>query len=137
MKFPVHPPLQIMLGDSSKYTKDDLPKKKPVMIMLFHPDCNHCQQSAEEMVMQKDKLKGIHIVMVTTQGIDEMNAFVEKYHLKEIPGLVIGKDIYYLLASFYGARSLPYHALYNKKGRLITAMEGSYSLNTLLDFFKK
>src|SRR5687768_13743286 len=57
-KYPTFPPLQLLLGDSAtKYTKEDLPKKKPVLIMLFSPECSHCQHTAEEMVKHKEELK--------------------------------------------------------------------------------
>src|SRR5690349_14082069 len=39
-RFPTVPPFKILLTDSTTYlTKDDLEKKKSVMIMLFSPDC--------------------------------------------------------------------------------------------------
>ena len=53
-RYPTLPPLQILLGDSTtKYTKEDLPRKKPVLFMLFSPDCSHCQHTAEEMLAKK------------------------------------------------------------------------------------
>src|SRR5688500_14926886 len=101
LKFPEHPPIQLLLGDSlTKYSKADLPKKTPVLFILFNPDCSHCQQITEEIKQLKDQLTGIHIVMITLNSISEMNAFVEKYQLKELPNVVTGKDLYYLMSSF-------------------------------------
>ena len=135
-RFPTLPPLQILLGDSAtKYTKADLPRKKPVLLMLFSPDCSHCQHTAEEMLQFKDQLKDIHIVMATLHPISQMNAFVEKYRLKELPNLVVGRDIYYLMPSFYGIKNLPYLAFYNKKGGLIMGFEGSMSMEKILKQF--
>jgi thiol-disulfide isomerase/thioredoxin len=136
-KFPTHPPIQILLGDSiTKFTKADLSKKKPVLFMLFSPDCSHCQHTAEEMLGYKEQLSGIQVVMVTMQSISNMNAFVEKYRLKEIPDLVVGKDIYYVMPSYYDVKSLPYLAFYDKKGRLIRGFEGSMSMDQVLKQFK-
>jgi thioredoxin-related protein len=136
-RFPNLPPIQLLLGDSTtKYTKEDIPKKKPVLLMLFSPDCSHCQHTAEEMVQRKDELKNIHIIMATLHSIKEMNVFVEKYGLKQLPDVTIGKDIYFILPSFYGVKNLPYLAFYDKKGKLIMGFEGSMSLNKILDTFK-
>jgi thioredoxin-related protein len=136
-RFPTLPPIQILLGDSTtKYTKEDLPRKKPVLLMLFSPDCSHCQHTAEEMLAKKDQLKDIHIVMATLHPINQMNAFVEKYKLKQLPNVVVGRDMFYLMPSFYGIKSLPYLAFYNKKGQLIKGFEGSMSIEKILQQFQ-
>lgn len=136
-RFPTLPPLQILLGDSTtKYTKEDLPRKKPVLFMLFSPDCSHCQHTAEEMLLKKEEIKDIHIVMATLHSINQMNTFVEKYRLKELTNVVVGRDIYYLMPTFYGIKNLPYLAFYNKKGALITGFEGSMSIEKILRQFQ-
>lgn len=136
-RFPSLPPIQLLLGDSTtKYTKNDIPKNKPVLLMLFSPDCSHCQQTAEEMVQRKDELKGINIVMATLHSIHEMNAFVEKYRLKELPNVTVGRDIYFIMPGFYVVRNFPYLAFYNKKGKLIKGFEGAMPLSRIIDTLK-
>lgn len=137
-RFPTLPPVQLLLGDSTtKYTKDDIPKKKPVLLMLFSPDCSHCQQTAEEMAKRKDELKNIHIVMATLQSISEMNAFTKKYGLDQMPNVVVGRDIYYFTPAFYAIKNMPYLAFYDRKGKLITGFEGSMPLNKIIETFKQ
>lgn len=136
-RFPTVPPLQLLLGDSAtKYTKENLPKKKPVLIMLFSPDCDHCQREAEELVKHKDEIKDIQLIMVTTSPIWKMNEFVTKYRLNEIKNIVVGRDFYYLLPSFFDIHNFPFLALYNKKGNLIEGLEGAYPVEKLMKFFK-
>lgn len=136
-RFPTLPPIQILLGDSTtKYTKKDLPKRKPILFMLFSPDCSHCQHTAEEMVAHKAELEGIHIVMTTLQPLWQMNVFVKKYGLKSLPNVVVGKDMYYFMPSFYNVKNFPYLAFYNKKGVLITGFEGSMSVGKIIKQFE-
>ena len=136
-KFPTLPPLQLLLGDSAtKYTKDNLPKKKPVLIMLFSPECSHCQHTAEEFIKYKDELKDIHIVMATMHSLTQMNDFMQRYKLNEFKNIVAGRDIYYLLQGFYNIHNLPYLGFYNKKGELITGFEGSMPVRKIIDTFK-
>jgi len=137
-KFPTLPPLQLLLGDSTtKYTKENLPSNKPVLIMLFSPECSHCQHETEEMVAHKDELKDLQVVMVTLHPLWQMNEFVNNYKVKELPNVVVGKDIYYMLPSFYAIHNLPFHAMYDKKGNLIEVFEGSMELSKVLDSFRK
>lgn len=136
-KYPTLPPLQLLLGDSTtKYTKDNLPKKKPVLIMVFSPECSHCQHTAEELVQLKDEWKDIQLVMVTMHPLYQMNAFMEKYKLNNFSNVVAGKDIYYLLQGFYNIHSLPYLGFYDKRGHLITGFEGSMPVKKIIETFK-
>jgi thioredoxin-related protein len=136
-RMPTVPALQLLLGDSAtKYTKAEIPKNRPVFIMLFSPDCSHCQKTAEEMIAHKEALKDIHIVMATMHTITQMNEFVQKYGLAQLPNLTVGKDIYYILSGFYDIKHLPYMAFYNKKGNLISTIEGGLPIPKVLEIFK-
>lgn len=136
-KFPTVPPLQILLGDSTTYfKKQDLAGNKPTLIMLFSPDCSHCQHEAEAFMRYKNDMKGLQIVMITFNPLHQMNDFVNQYQLKSLPNVVVGRDAFFVLPSFYAVRNLPFHALYNKKGKLITTFEGSVEVPKLLEAFK-
>ena len=137
-KYPTLPPIHLLLGDSTtKYTKDQVPKNKPVLVMLFSPECSHCQYTAEEMVKRKEELKHIHIVMATTLPLYKMNEFMKTYGLNSMDNVVAGRDHYYMLPSFYAIHNLPYMAFYNKKGNLIKGFEGSMPLERVLQTFKE
>src|SRR5215831_15586388 len=72
-RFPTVPPFQLLNTDSSSYfTKKDLKKNKPVLIMLFNPDCDHCKHETEEIIKNIDQLKDVQIVMATMMGFDAM-----------------------------------------------------------------
>jgi len=137
-RFPHLPPFQLLLGDSTTlYTKETLPKNKPVLLMLFSPECSHCQHTAEEIVQKKEALKGIQIVMATLHTITQMNDFAETYGLKAIPNVVLGKDVHFILPPFFSIRNLPYMAFYKKNGELIQTFEGSLPMDKVIELFKK
>ncbi|HVF81232.1 MAG TPA: redoxin domain-containing protein [Flavisolibacter sp.] len=136
-RFPTLPPLQLFLPDSlTKYTKEDIPKKKPVLIMLFSPDCEHCKHEAEELAAQKESFKNIHIIMVSPYPFYRLREFADTYGLSGLQNVVIAKDPSYFLMTFYNIRNFPYMALYNKKGQLIETIEGSKPMETVLLSFK-
>jgi thioredoxin-related protein len=135
-RFPSPPPFQLLLGDSvTRYTKANLPKK-PLLLLIYSPDCTHCQHTAEEIIASKEDLKNIQIVMATISSIRDMNAFQKKYKLDKMSNVVAGKDIYFLLPPFYGMKNFPYLALYDKKGKLILGFEGSMSIKKVVEAFR-
>jgi hypothetical protein len=136
-KFPFFPPMKLLLPDSSSYyTKDDLPKKKPVMLMLFNPQCEHCQHETEELVKKIARFKDIHIVMSTSMPFDSMLRFREKYQLAKFDNIVMGQDRGYFLITYYQLHNMPFLAFYNKKKELISVFEGALPIPGILEVFK-
>lgn len=137
-KFPVLPPVQLLLSDSTtKFSKDNLQQNKQTLFIIFSPDCSHCQHETEELVARKEEMKDIQIVLITLHPLWMMNEFIAKYKLNELPNVTVGKDIYYLTPSFYGIHNLPFLAMYNKKGNLISAFEGSMEMDKVITLFKE
>lgn len=138
-RYPTLPPFQVMLSDSSIYSKAQLPKNKPVLFMIFDPECSHCQHEAEELVAHKNDFKDIQIVMITMPGysFDQINDFFKTYNLNELKHVVAGKDIYTIMPSFFVIHNFPYLAMYNKKGNLITTFEGSMPVAKVIEAFKQ
>jgi len=137
-RFPTVPPFQLLKVDSSSYfTKSDLKKNKPVLLILFNPDCEHCKHETEEIIKNIDQFKDIQIVMATMMPFDEMKSFYEKYDLKRFDNITVGQDIKYTLPVFYNIRFMPYLAMYNKKGNLLTTFEGSMKIEDLENVFKQ
>jgi len=136
-RFPTVPPFKLLKIDSSSYfTKNDLQKNKPVLIMLFNPDCEHCQHETEQIVKNIDQLKDIQIVMATVMPFSMMKSFYEKYGLQKFENINVGQDTKYTLPTFYQIRFLPYLAMYDKKGNLLTTFEGSMKIEDLVNTFK-
>jgi thioredoxin-related protein len=137
-RFPSLPPIQILLSDSSTvYTKAQIPKGKPVLFMVFSPDCSHCQNETDELKAHMDELKDVQIVMITFHPLWMMKDFIDKYGLSQYSNVVVGKDIYYFTPAFYGIRNIPYMAMYDKKGNLIEGLEGSQPIPKVIEILKK
>ena len=136
-RFPTVTPFQILLSDSTTlYTRAQLPKGMATGFIVFSPDCSHCQQEAEAIVANKEKLNDIQIVMITMNPFPAMKEFITRYKLNEVPNLVVGRDIYYLMPTFYRFHHLPFHAMYNKEGNLLSTFEGSMSVTQLINVLK-
>lgn len=132
-QYPTFPPVKLLKADSASYfTKDELPKKKPVLLIVFSPDCEHCKQATRELVQHIDRFKNIQIVMATMMPFGMMTAFIKEYGLERFPNITVGKDKEYFLPYYYKMKSLPFLGFYNKKKELITVFEGSMTIDKIL-----
>lgn len=133
-RFPTLPPLKLLLTDSTTwFTKDGLPAKKAVMVMLFSPDCDHCKHETEEIIKHIKEFKKAEIVMATTLPFEKMKEFYINYGLERFKNVIVGKDVNFSLPVFYNVRNLPFLAFYDKKGNLIDIFEGSLPVEKVIE----
>jgi len=137
-RFPTVPPFKLLQTDSVSFlTRDNLKKHKPVLLILFSPECDHCKHETEEIIKHIDDLKKVQIIMATIAKHSQMKEFYVQYRLDEFKNIQVGQDFQYLLPSFYRVSSLPYLAMYDKKGKLLSTFEGSMKIEDLIKVFGK
>src|SRR3954462_11699569 len=91
LRFPTVPPLKILKVDSLTYfTKDNLKKNKPSIIIVFNPGCEHCKHETEEIIKNINDFKNMQIVMTTPQSFTEMKGFYKEYNLAKYPNIIVG-----------------------------------------------
>lgn len=135
-RFPTVPPFKLLKADSiSFFTKADLKKNKAVLLVIFSPECEHCQHETEEIIKHIDDFKKIQIVMTTTWPLSMMKNFCTKYNLERFDNITAGQDINYMLPSYYSIRNMPFLAFYDKKGKLIDTFEGALPVEKVLAKF--
>ena len=119
-QFPTVPPFDVRLvPDSSRFTKHDLKKKRPVMIFLFSPDCDHCHHATTALLAHIDLYKKVQIIMVSSLDFKLVKEFYESFKLADHPEIKVVSDPAYFLGSFFKNTSYPSIYLYNKKGKYI------------------
>jgi peroxiredoxin len=136
-RFPSIPPFTILQTDSTNLTKENLKHHQPTLIMYFSPDCDHCKHQWAEMEKQMKELKKYQIVMVTYQPFNEMVDFYNEHKIAEYPNIKMGRDTKFFLPPFFKIKSLPFQALYDKKGELITTFEGNVEVGKVLAAFTR
>jgi thioredoxin-related protein len=136
LKNPGLPPFRLLKADSVHFlTKDDIKKNHKVLLMFFSPECEHCKHQMQDMLADFSRFKDIEIVMATYQPFEEMKSFYNYYRVADHSNILMGRDEKYLLPPYYRMQSLPFMALYDKKGQFITRFEGNQKVDTILHAF--
>ena len=133
-RFPNIPPFQIIrVPDSSIFTKKDLQKKKPVLIYIFSPDCDHCIAATKDMIQHYPSLsKKVQILMATPLEYKWIVPFYEEFNFASMPAVTIGRDPSNFLGTFFHVKSYPALFLYNKKGKFTRAYTAHNSFADIL-----
>lgn len=126
------PSFNLLLTDSSWFSKDFLPAHKPVVIIYFSPECGHCQLTAHEFEEKKDELKDVFFVWVSYLSVDTVKKFAEDYKMLDVANVRIGRDPNYFIPSYFRVKFTPFMAVYNKEGKLVKTYESGTDPGTLV-----
>ncbi|RYY61468.1 MAG: thioredoxin [Chitinophagaceae bacterium] len=135
-KFPNNIPLQLLMLDSSTiFTAGSLNEKRPFMVLLFSPECEHCKKATEDIIANIDLFRDIDIIMATPLPFTEMKEFYTHYKLERFRNIIMGRDFRFMLPSYYQVKYLPFHAFYGKKKKLIgVSAQGMTAAQMLAQF---
>jgi thioredoxin-related protein len=136
LKNPGIPPFHLLEVDSVHIlTKEDIKKNRRVLLIFFSPECEHCKHQMRDILADFSKFKDIEIVMATFQPFEQMQTFYSYFRIGDHPNILMGRDEKYMLPPFYRMQSLPFLALYDKKGNYITHFEGNQKVDTIMNAF--
>lgn len=104
------------------YNADNIEKGKPLMIVYFDPECQHCQAFTRDMVKSISKFSSNQVVMIcSAPGIPPLKRFIQQFGLDKYANIKVGTEgMYHATMNFYKVDVTPFAALYNKNGALIS-----------------
>ena len=127
------PDFKLLLVDSTtNFYTENLDPKKNTLIMMFSPDCDHCQHQTEDIIKHIDAFKNTQIVMNTVLPFEQMREFYDKYQLQRFKNIIVGRDVLFFFSPYYRAQFTPYLALYTKNGELLYTNDGQVKIETLI-----
>ena len=116
-RIPTIPPFSLLLSaDSTIFTKQQLKKKKPVIIMVFSPDCDHCIHATEDLITNIKSFKNTEIILASSLSYETVQKFYRDLNIAAYKNIYVGYDSKRFLSSFYEVVSFPSIFLYDKKG---------------------
>jgi thiol-disulfide isomerase/thioredoxin len=124
------PHFKMYRSDKTIFNAAELPKTKPVVLIYFDPDCDHCQKLMKELFQKIDAFKKAEIIMVTFKSVEEVAAFEKLNNTQKYSNIIVGTEgTGFYLRNYYGLVTMPFTALYDKKGNL----NYSYRKETFVD----
>ena len=135
LRFPTIPPFSITkVSDSTRFTKEDLNRKKATLIFIFSPDCEHCQLETRALLDHIKLFKKVQIIMATPLEHELIKQFYELYKIDKYPNIIMGRDPTNFFGSFYNVLTYPSIFLYNKKGKFVKAFDGTIPVEKIAEY---
>lgn len=126
----------VSVPDSSEFTHAQLQKGKPLILLFFNPDCDHCQQATKELLAFKEELIEIQVLMVSALPYPLLRTFYIDYSLLLMPNVKLGQDDKYILGSLYRPTRYPSIFVYDSMGNLTKVFASKASVPALIESTK-
>ncbi|MEJ7740417.1 MAG: redoxin domain-containing protein [Chitinophagaceae bacterium] len=118
------PAFKIVQSNGKVFQARDLPMNKPILIVYFSPDCDHCQTFMQELLNRTADFKKASIVLITFLAVDKVEKFVKDYNISQHSNIYAGTEgTSFFVRNYYKIRDMPFAALYDKGGHFICSYE--------------
>lgn len=132
------PSFKMLLSNGKFFSASELPKDKPLVLIYFAPDCEHCQVLLNEFFQKIDSFKKVQVVLVTFKPADELAAFEKRYGTNRYENIKLGTEgTTFYLRQFFKLQNTPFTALYNKQGKLVYSYRKETSVQDLINRMKQ
>ena len=126
------PNLQIRLVDGNMVDLKSL--KEKTILVLFQPDCDHCQHEAEDIKANLDRFKNLTMYFVSSSPVDEIVKFSKDYKFIEHNNIHFGSTTTQNILDTFGAISAPSIYIYSEKGDLIQKFNGQTPVDQIIQY---
>ena len=125
------PKFTLNLTTGKSFSNTQIPKTKYTCIIIFSPDCSHCQDEATELTKNADKFKSVFFIWNSYKEMADIKAFSTKYGLDKQSNVIVGRDPEFSIPVFFRPRMTPFVALY-ANGQLLKVYEQGVKVPELL-----
>jgi thiol-disulfide isomerase/thioredoxin len=125
------PKFTLNLTTGKSFSNTQIPKTKYTCIIIFSPDCSHCQEEAAELTKNADKFKSVFFIWNSYKEMAYIKAFAIKYGLDKQSNVIVGRDPEFSIPVFFRPRMTPFVAIY-ANGQLLKVYEQGVKVDELL-----
>ncbi len=138
--YPDLPSFNIRLLDSfTVYNTFNIPKGKPVLLVLFDPDCKHCKDLTRVFMEKKDSLADIDMYWMTlNSSMTLTRQFYDDFHFRDLKNLkIIGRDYEFFFIDYFKPQHTPGLVLYDENKKYVKFWDGGTTVTELYELTHK
>ena len=121
-------------------TKDDFNsseiKNGPVLIVRFHPECDHCQFEISQIFRSDIPSLVSHTLLISSDHPDSIRKFLEQYNFSDYPSVLALADTSDSFSVIFGKDIVPSNYIYNKELQLVKVLLGEVKTETIRKYIQ-
>jgi peroxiredoxin len=109
----------------------------PVLVLFFHPECEHCQYQLTTLFRNRAETPGIRVLLISNAEKEAIINFLKENNLLDYPGLIALVDETYSFRDFFGTEQVPATFIYDKQLKLVRYFQGEVRPETILKYLRQ
>lgn len=102
------------------------------VLILFHPECEHCQHEAEEIQQHTASFKNYAVYFLSSATLPEIEAFAIKYKLRGVENFHFGTTDGQYVVDAFGSIPAPSVYIYSENGTLVKKFNGQTPIEEII-----
>jgi len=119
---------------SGRIINSDSISEGPVLIVKFHPECEHCRYEINEILSSPITKTGTKIFLITNAGKGKTAEYISGFNFNEVHNLYILIDTAGVFGEIFGRDMVPSNFIYNRNLELVTALYGEHKVESIMKF---
>lgn len=112
-------------------------KEGPVLVVHFHPECEHCQYEISEILKSNIPVLFSSVILVSSAHPDSIKRFLNRLNYSDYASVIPLIDTSYSFEGIFGNGIVPSCYIYNKKLNLIKVLHGEVKTASILKYLKE
>jgi hypothetical protein len=108
----------------------------PVLIVRFHPECEHCRYELKEILNSKLVEKQNKVLLISNSSKENVSAFLSQFDINGRENIIPLLDTAFLLSDIFRKDVIPSNYIYDKELKLVKALYGEYKTETILKYLE-
>ena len=110
-------------------------KEGPLLVVHFHPECEHCQYEIAGILKSKIIKPHLKVLLIANANPDSVIQFMNRFPISETQDVITLIDTANAFKNSFGETIVPSNYLYDKDLKLIKVLYGEYKLETIMKLF--
>ena len=108
-------------------------KEGPVLLVHFHPECEHCQYEISEIFKSNIPKSFSKVILISSANPDSIKTFLNQFNYTDFKSAIPLVDTAYSFQEIFGKGSIPSSYIYSKNLKLIKAIHGEVKPENILN----
>ena len=104
-----------------------------VVLVLFQPDCDHCQREAEEIHRHLEDFADYSVYFITYAPLQDIQQFAKDYQLSDQDNIFFALSEVQPILQNFGSIPTPSLYIYSEQQQLVKAFEGETPIKDILE----
>ncbi len=128
------PQFSLLSLENDSFSSSEI-EEGPLLIVNFHPDCEHCQYEISELLNSNIIESDIKLILVTFAVPDTVRKFLKGCNHAGKHNFTTLIDTAFIFGDIFGRNYIPSNYLYDRELNLIEVFYGEYKTETIIKCF--